>query len=141
MVEAAIADEPRMEPSSLEMDRSGVSYTDATLTALKQQHPHADLFLIIGLDSLVDLPRWKNTKGILAMSRLLVLPRPERRPIPPEVEGHYDLVPFPETRLSSTEVRKRVAAGESIAGLVPPGVERVIREKGIYRAGARDATR
>lgn len=141
MVEAAVLDEPGMEASRLEMDRGGVSYTHATLMELTSQYPEAELYLIVGLDSLVDLPRWRNAAGILALSRLLVAPRPEPRAVPPELEGRYELLPFEPTRVSSTEVRKRVAAGEPIGDLAPPAVERVIRERGIYHAGPCDAAR
>ncbi|MBI5091144.1 MAG: nicotinate (nicotinamide) nucleotide adenylyltransferase [Candidatus Hydrogenedentes bacterium] len=136
MVEAALAGEGRMEPSRLEMDRNDISYTDATLAELKRRYPVSELYLIIGLDSLVELPHWKNMPTILELSRLLVVPRPERRSIPAELEGHYELLPFDQTRLSSTEVRRRVAARQSIRTLVPPAVADVIREKGIYDAGS-----
>ena len=139
MVEAALSGEPRMEASRLEMDRNGISYTDATLTELKRVHPHSALYLIIGLDSLIDLPRWKNMPTILELARLLVVPRPERRPVPTELDGRYDLLPFTKTRLSSTEIRRRVAAGDSIDDLAPPAVVALIRREGIYHADARGA--
>jgi nicotinate-nucleotide adenylyltransferase len=141
MVEAALAGEARMEASRLEMDRNGISYTDATLTELKRLHPNSELYLIIGLDSLIDLPRWKNMPAILELSKLLVVPRPERRPVPPELDGHYELLPFAQTRLSSTEIRRHVAAGISIDDVAPRAVVDLIREKGIYHAGSRDAAR
>lgn len=134
MVQAAVDSQPKMAASRLEMDRPGESYTRDTLEALARQSPDAALFLILGLDSLVDLPNWLDPGRILELARLLVVPRPsETRPIPPEVEGHYDILPFTENPVSSTEIRKRVAACESLEGLVPPAVERYIHEKGIYR--------
>ena len=65
--------------------------------------------------------------------RLLVAPREgDGRVVPASLEGKYDFVPFEESDVSSTDVRGRVSRGESIDGLVPAGVVRLIRERGIY---------
>lgn len=134
MVRAAVEDDARLEASDLELVREGYSYTIDTIQEFQRRYPGAELFLIIGYDSLLDLPRWRRPDHIVECCRLLVAPRPRmvERPAA-ELEGCYQILPFKETDLSSTEIRRRVAAGESIEGLVPPAVERIIREKGIYR--------
>ncbi len=135
MVAAALAGEPGMAPSRVEIDRDGPSYTVDTLEAVQQQSPDAKLFLILGMDSLVDLPNWYQPEGILARARLLAVPRPGSWTIPPLVEGHFDLVPFNEHRLSSTELRKRLDADEPADGFIPEGALRIINEKGLYGGG------
>jgi nicotinate-nucleotide adenylyltransferase len=137
MVEAALAAEPRMAPSRVELDRGGPSYTVDTLAAIQQEYPDTRLFLILGLDSLVDIPKWRRPKELLARARLLAVPRPGEWPVPKTLEGHYDVLRFAETDLSSTDVRKRIIGGETVDGIVPEAALRVIRSRGIYRAVAR----
>jgi len=92
------------------------------------------MFLIIGDDSFAEFPSWKKPDAILAQAKLLVLPRPGKaRRAPESMHGKYEYLPFQESDVSSTEIRRRVAAGESIADLVPEAVERFIREHGLYR--------
>ncbi|MEA3366078.1 MAG: nicotinate (nicotinamide) nucleotide adenylyltransferase, partial [Candidatus Hydrogenedentes bacterium] len=84
MVQAALADEPAMEPSRIELDRDGPSYTAETLAILEEHYRGAKLFLILGLDSLVDMPHWHHPEMILAKADLLVAPRPGKYTIPRE---------------------------------------------------------
>ena len=132
LVQAAVAREPHMEASRIELDRPGPSFTADTLAALKTVHPDSLLFLIIGMDALVDLPRWRDPKRILALARLLVVPRPGDWQIPSAVKGHYDVLSFASSDVSSTGIRQRIATGESVDALLPPAVLRYIEDKGIY---------
>lgn len=134
MVEAAVADEPGLEPSRIEMDREGPSYTAETLRQLKARHPDADLFLIMGIDSLVDLPKWKDPQTILELAQLLVVPRPGEWKTPPELAGRYRLLEFARVPTSSTGVRQRIMEGEPLDTLVPASVKKFILEKGLYHA-------
>ncbi len=136
MVEAAVLHESSMEASRVEMDREGPSYTADTVREFQRRYPEADLFLIIGMDSLVDLPKWREPEVILGAAHLLVVPRVglNREP-PPELEGKYTVLDFNATDLSSTEVRERIAAGLPFTGLVPAAVEALIEEEGIYSVG------
>lgn len=134
MVEAALEDEPHMESSRIELNRDGPSYTADTLTFLHEQDPDAKLFLIMGMDALVDLPGWRDPDRISSLARLLVVPRPGNWDIPPAVQGHYDLLQFERTDISSTEVRRRIANGEPVDSILPPNVCRLIEESGVYRS-------
>jgi len=137
LVCTAVADEPGMEASRIEMDRHGLSFTIDTLRTLQSHIPNAELFLIVGYDSLVELPGWREPGAILDCARLLAVPRPGVPPAIPELlEGRFDLLPFCPNDLSSTEIRRRIAEGESISGMVPPPVEDLIRRKGLYHAPA-----
>jgi len=135
LVEAAIAGEAKFELSRLEIDRGGPSFTVDTLRQLHRDYPGAALFLIIGQDSLADLPSWRDPREILAQARLLVVPRPGAPAPPPRLlEGRFETLPFPESSVSSTEIRARIAGGEDLSALLPPAVERLIRAKGLYHA-------
>ncbi len=133
MVEAAVADESGFEVSRIELDREGLSYTADTLRALHMLHPEADLFMIIGEDSLVDFPKWREPAAILDLVHLLVLPRLGiAAPIHDSLTGHYDLVPFEESAISSTGVRDALASGELLSEMIPASVLGVIEERGLY---------
>lgn len=143
MVQAAIADEEGMEVSRIELDREGPSYTVDTLREFHWLFPEAEFFLIFGMDSLLDLPNWKDPRGILSLAKLLVVARPNMKSdVVPELEGHYELLPFQETDLSSTEARERIMSGaEPFDDIVPSAVAKLILEKGIYDASVADRSR
>lgn len=136
IVEAALADEPGLEASRIELDRDGVSYTADTLQALHELHPSAELVLIIGMDSLIDLPRWRNPERILECASLVVVPRPGEWKPPPELDGKFQLLDFDLVDVSSTDVRARLESGVNLDGIVPPAAAKRIREKGLYGSAA-----
>jgi nicotinate-nucleotide adenylyltransferase len=139
LVEAAVAGEDGIEASHLELDRPGVSYTADTLQLLRDAYPQTELFLIIGMDSLVDLPKWREPERILDAARLLVVPRPGEVSIPAELDGRYDMLDFDPVDVSSTGVRARLENGEELDGIVPAPVAKLIREKGLYGSAANDS--
>ena len=133
MVEAAIAGEPGFEACRIEMDRSGPSYTVDTVTALAADHPGAELFLLMGFDAALDLPRWRDPQGILARARLIVVRRPDCAVrLDASLDGLHEMLPFDASDLSSTEVRERLGRGEDAGDLLPHGVLAYIRAKGLY---------
>ena len=139
MVRAAVEREPKLEASDLELKRSGPSYTKETLIELDTAFPNARFWLIMGLDSLVDFPNWREPENIVSQAKLLVVPRPGAdKQLPSMLEGHYEMLPSSESELSSTEVRGRISSGKDVHELVPRGVAELIREEGIYRGIAAD---
>src|SRR5437763_11426268 len=68
MIELSLAGHEQILASSLEIDRGGVSYTVDTLAAVRQSHPAATLFLLMGADSLRDLPTWREPARICQLS-------------------------------------------------------------------------
>lgn len=133
MVAAAVQGIPQFEPSSLEIGRDGPSYTADTLRTLERENPGAKLFLIVGWDSLVDLPHWREPDEILQRAHLIVVPRPApQAKAPPELEGRYDILDFKKSTLSSTQVRKQLLAGEDVSEALPQAVMKIIEERGLY---------
>ena len=102
----------------------------------------AELFLLLGWDSLVGLPLWKAPYRISKLARLVSFPRPGfTRPDLEEMETHIPgvkdrilMMEKPFILISSSEIRERVGSGRSIRYLVPAGVERYIRDQGLYRS-------
>lgn len=140
LVQAAVTGEKGLEASRLELDREGPSYTADTLQQAQELFPWAALFLILGQDAVVDLPRWRNPSEILARAKLIVIPRAGETHVSPEIDTPYETLEFPVSRLSSTEVRERIRAGEPIDDLTPPPVARLIQKKGLYNASSTDPT-
>lgn len=134
LVEAALSDCPAMIASRIEIERPGLSYTVDTLRLLTKVYPGAELFLLIGYDSLIDLPNWREPDEIASLARFLVAPRPgECQSLPERFSSRCELLPFHETDLSSTEVRSCITEGRPIDDLVPPDVARLIAQWGLYR--------
>ena len=90
-----------------------------------------DPVLVIGADELADFPSWKEPEAVLELARLAVGERPGHAVNDaPAGATFFEIEPTP---VSSTEIRRRVAAGEPIDGLVPPAVAAEIERLGLYR--------
>jgi nicotinate-nucleotide adenylyltransferase len=155
MLQLAIEGEPRFELSDLEIRRAGPSYTIDTVMALQshtqsqsqsqsQAHaktPGTDWFLVIGQDQYAGLPTWHRWKELLPLVTLAVAGRQGREPEAPaqlQAMPHAMVtMPLPAMAISSTAVRARVRAGETIADLVPAQVASYIELNGLYRADIR----
>ncbi len=140
MLELALADTPQDAISTIELERPGPSYTADTLEQLAQCLAPADLVFIMGEDSLRDFPTWKDPQRILAVAELAVAGRPgidtdvdDLTRQMPDLKQRLTLVPMQELPVSSSEIRRRVAAGESIRDLGPEAVAEYIAREGLYR--------
>jgi nicotinate-nucleotide adenylyltransferase len=130
--------------STLELDRGGVSYTVDTLQQLKAEDATRELFLILGADSLADLPTWRDPGRICELSTPIVVrragsPAPDFGVLSPFVDSEKihqfesAQVEMPLIGISSTDVRSRVAEGRSIRFLTPRAVEKYIETHGLYQ--------
>ncbi len=142
MVRLAIAGKPYLELSALEVDRLEVSYTVDTLASLQKQFGvEAKLFLIAGMDSLLDLPEWREAARLVKLCRLVVFPRtgykkPDLKALEASIPGltkSVALLDMEPVDISSTDIRGRVVRGLPIHELVSRAVERYIKEHGLYR--------
>jgi len=142
MIELAISGKPFFELSTVEVERSGPSYTVDTLRDLQRKlGGKAKFFLILGWDSLNELPGWHNPVELLKLCRLVAFTRPGSAP--PNLEALEASVPgikrstvlldIEPIDISSTDIRMRVAKGLPVSGLVPYEVEKYIREHNLYR--------
>lgn len=132
MTRAAVRGDPRFEVDPLELERSGPSFTVDTLRELQARNPGAELYFLTGADNLRDLPRWKEPGEVARLARLVVVSR-QGEGVPPGLPYPAVAVPVTRVDVSSTEVRRRVRAGESIRYLVPEAVRAVIEREGLYQ--------
>ncbi len=147
LCERATAGDGRLSVSRLELDRGGASYTVDTLRELHQNDPEDDLTFIVGGDQALGLPTWREPREVLRLAALAVAERSgaARRDIVERLEGlpteRVRFFDMPRLDVSSSAVRRRVAAGRTIRYLVPDGVAERIAERGLYRAERGSVTR
>jgi len=140
----AVARETGVDVCAIEAGRPGPSFTVDTLQTLHDESPGDELTFIVGGDMAHALPDWRDPEGILALARLGVAEREEVRRHDvlqrlsdlhgvPERIAFFDM---PRLDISSSMLRRRVAAGRPIRHLVPDAVAERISSLGLYRVGA-----
>ena len=144
MLELALAGHEQLRSSALEIERGGVSYTVDTLAEIHALHQGALLFLLMGADSLRDLPTWRDPERICALSLPAVVrrggsPEPDFSVLAPLVPAERlaiirtAQVEMPLVELSSTDLRERASSGKSLRYRTPRAVENYIETQGLYR--------
>lgn len=121
----------QIRPSVIEFLLPRPSYTVDTLRHLRREYPEQEFSVLMGGDLVEQLSRWKEYREILRDYKIYVYPRGD---------GRTDLYPgsievleeAPRLEISSTMIRERRRRGLSIEGLVSPGVQRYIEEKGLW---------
>jgi nicotinate-nucleotide adenylyltransferase len=138
MINMAISDNPFFEASDMEIKRgkNSVTYTVDTLMELRGQYKNeqAKLYLIIGIDNLIDLHTWKDPGKLFLLSEVLVLNRPGF--LIQNVQNDYcrqvTFVPAPNLDISATDIRHKIKENKSIKYLVPKAVEEFIKNNKLY---------
>jgi nicotinate-nucleotide adenylyltransferase len=142
MTRLAITGDPRLDLSLVEMERPGPSYTVESLEALHATlGPDAALVLIMAADSFAEIESWREPDRLLELAEWAIGPRPgsdlpDRAALRARfgaAEARIHLLEGPSLDVSSSEIRRRVAAGRSIRYLVPRAVEELIADRGLYR--------
>lgn len=133
MVAAAVADVEGLEPSRLEIDRGGMSYTADTLRQLDAAPPDRQLFVILGSDAAVGLPTWERADEVRELATIVVVERPGSGEGEPPPGWSWLRVEVPRLEVSSTDLRARVADGRPLDYLLPPKVIATIAERDLYQ--------
>jgi nicotinate-nucleotide adenylyltransferase len=147
MLKLAIAENAHFALSLVDIQRSGPSYTVDTLRLLHEElGPHAELYFVLGGDSLKDLPTWYDPGGILAQATIVALVRPgygDMSILSEQLEAHLPglrqrliILEGPQMQLSSTDLRRRVAEGRPIKYQTPQAVENYIFRQHLYQSKA-----
>ena len=142
MTALAIQDNPRFTLSTMEIERVGDTYTYQTLECLKKENPDTEYYFIVGADSLFHMTNWASPERIFANCCILSAIRNDKSV--EEMKEKIDLISQQYNArilimktmrmdISSTDIRRKVAAGESIEGDVPEAVRIYIEKRELYR--------
>jgi nicotinate-nucleotide adenylyltransferase len=145
MLSLAIAGNPAFRIDELEKERTGPSFTVDTLAELQGRHPKDVFWLLVGSDTLTDLPNWHEPVRLLGMVGLMVMARPgnpvlsteellARLRLPADASLRIQVAQTPLIDISSREIRRRVSEGRTVRYFMPRAVEVYVQEKGLYRA-------
>ena len=142
MIELAIADNPHLQLSRIDVDRAGPHYTvDMVRLHFERYGPGTDLYFLMGLDSLADLPNWHQPQKLVELCNLVALSRPDSGFDWNKIDEHLPgvrwrviFLPMPELQIASTMIQQRVRQGRPIRYQVLPAVEQFIYDHNLYRA-------
>lgn len=140
MVAKAIESIPYFELSTIEVERSGNTYTSETLQQLTQQNPDIQYHFIMGADSLFHIEQWKNPEVIFELSTLICMMRDDYNMTDIQEKGaeliqkgaNILYLTVPKIDISSTDIRNRVKLHQSISDLVPEKVAKYILQEHLY---------
>jgi nicotinate-nucleotide adenylyltransferase len=153
MVSLSVLDRPDWRAADLELRRDAPSFTSRTLDLFHDRgYLSSELFFVIGADAFADIATWRDYPKILDAAHFAVVSRPgasvkelprrlprlaDRMARPPidqvaQIDPLIILIDAPTADVSSTAIREKLAAGESIAGMVPPYVQQHIEHHGLY---------
>ncbi len=144
MLALAVAGNPAFRVDEIEKDRPGPTYTVDTIAELCRRHPSDEFFLLVGSDTLKDLPLWHEPVQLLKQAGLVVMARPGhgvmsaaelrgRLGLPASVPLRLEVVRAPLIDISSHDLRNRAATGRTLRYFLPRAVECYILEKHLYR--------
>ena len=140
MVVAACSQDPSLQPSRVELDREGSSYSVDTLKLLRAEYPKAEFSFIIGADQFMSLHEWKQAVQLFSMCNFLVCPRASdvtpdafRQQLKrlTDMGARITMIHMPPVTVSSTEIREALAKGESTPQLYI-SVREYCHCKGLY---------
>jgi nicotinate-nucleotide adenylyltransferase len=153
MVQAATQGQPGFVVDDREIRRAGLSYSVDTMRTLRADFAHDSLCLIVGMDAFLGLPKWHQWRELLDLAHLVVAHRPGWRApsmgplgellvdrgtgrigdLHESPAGRIYIHAVTQLEISSTEVRKLIAAGRDPRYLMPDAVRAIIDETGCYR--------
>lgn len=143
MLRLAVQGRKGLEVSDCEYHRPAPSFTVDTVRAFRDRMPLACLIWLVGADAVKDLPRWHQIDRLMTLCTLAVMvragyPKPDFALCQPYFSPEQirqleaNIVPVPLLDISATEIRRRLAEGEDVSGLLPPPVLEYIRSEGLY---------
>lgn len=143
MLKLAIGGHEAFRLCTLEIDRGGISYTVDTLDQIAKEQPEADLYFLMGADSLVDFSKWREPQRICSLALPLVVrrfgsPEPQYEALGAVLSAEQlslvrqMTVEMPIIDLSSSDLRRRAAEGLSLRFRTPRAVEKYIEMHGMY---------
>ena len=141
MVKMAISDNPNFRICTVESFGNDAEYTANTLKNLKTLFPGDEFYFITGADALISMNNWKTPEEIFSNCRVITTMRPGKNTdeldfaiaaLTRTYGAEIFKMEMPMIDVSSTEIREKVAAGESVQYLVPDKVREYILEEKLY---------
>src|SRR2546430_2234748 len=115
----AVSQEPALEVSPIELERTGPSYTIDTVRAFLAASPGARIYFVIGADTLPELKTWKDARTLLSLATFAAAARPgygdydrEAREVEKDLGGAVVRIPIEPDDVSATAIRARVREGK-----------------------------
>ena len=141
----ATADNPHFVASRFEVDRPGVTYTADTLRRLRALYPpNVEFYFITGADALTEVVAWRDAADVARLAHLVAATRPgydlDRAWEAIDASGiGFDVtyLSVPALAISSSHLRERVAAGQSLRYLTPDPVTGYLHKHRLYGSGSR----
>lgn len=140
MLKLALSGYPEYQVDRRELRRQGPSFTVDTLTEFRTEYPDAELFFLMGADSLVEMPTWRQPERIVELATVVAVNRPGTRLPSSEwlaakigtLAGQIQLISMPGTDLSASDLRQRIRDGRELRFMTPKAVEAFIHQHRIY---------
>jgi len=135
MTVLATAANPAFSVSRLEIDSAGPTYTVETLRRLRALFAKVDLFFVTGADAILNILTWKDAEECLRLATFVAATRPGHDLQGLEAEGlrqHVRILDVPALAISSTDIRRRFAAGRPVRYQIPREVEEYARKHALY---------
>ena len=133
MLMAALADDERFQVSQVELRRAGPSYMVDTLRELRRDFSGDDLFLLLGADQVRELHTWREPEEVARLAHIVLISRTGVVAVPQLQVLVGQSIEVTRIDVSATQIRNRIAAGQSIRYLVPAAVEQIIHRRGLYQ--------
>ena len=128
MAQTASADEPFIKVSDYEFHLPKPSYTWNTLQSLQRDFPDHEFVLMIGGDNWDSFPRWYRANDIIENYQLIVYPRRGSDIDSESLPSNVKVIEAEYLDISSTDIRRRVRQGKTIAGMVPDSIVSAVTE-------------
>ncbi|MCQ2363056.1 MAG: nicotinate-nucleotide adenylyltransferase [Acidaminococcaceae bacterium] len=126
--------------SDMELRRGSVSYTVDTMLELRKMYPRQEFYFIIGADSVPQLKTWNRIEELFSLVKFAAVYRPGYEDVLDRAREDFGrqaerivMVHTTEYDVSSTAIRQKVQAGQSISDMVPAAVAEYIEKNGLYR--------
>lgn len=148
MLHLAIDDNTNFSISPIDLDRPGPHYTVDMVQLLQRQlGASVELWFLMGLDSLIDLPTWRDPDRLRHLVRLAAATRPgyevdwaPLEVVMPGLSREVTLLPMPGVSIASHNLRQKLGQGRSVRYQVPEAVRQYIRVRGLYGAADNPST-
>jgi nicotinate-nucleotide adenylyltransferase len=147
MIALAIRDNPHFALSTVELERSGYTYTADTLTLLKKENPETEYYFIVGADSLFMMHQWYQPQTIFSLCTVVAAGRDnvdfeklkqQAEFLQQQYQARILLLDMPTIQIASGEIRKRIIEQKSVRYYLPEVVSEYINKNRLYLTASED---